>query len=424
MKENVLIRGSRGRRGRWGEDPGNLKPIDPSRLPEGYPYKEAIEDVILTERTIEIAWNDASSIYRCDLEVENRIALVAGQEYCVVWNGKEYRAVCGADSLGIAQLTITTEDGTVTFQNWASGYYVKCSYDCGGTATVAIKHCYEVTHRIEPTLLPDGYPYKETVEKAVLDNVALESADGYKMAYGITAYGDLSESDSVTVAAVEDMLSFENITVIFDGTEHHYTVADAEHFKAYVDGSTIEIGIFVGNRWLQGKSEGASDEILTESGVTDTGEPFCLMLPYLSGKEGTVYAEDGENHTITVKLWNEVTHTMAEEFLPESVKGGGGAEVLTVTFSGANVANTNAVPDVTFDELKAAYDAGKIIKARYVNTTDNNIYELATLGYQGQYDQFHFLIGYYDASGYGTYVLQAYIYKSDNSIVCYMCCQF
>lgn len=155
-EEKVLT--LRGKRAVWAPV-GGSGPIDPKRLPEGYPYKEQSETVIFekqTEQFSEVEGHMQANLSNC--------ALVTGQTIKVVWDDKEYE--CEVDgSLGMPAA------GNFTALGVPSAASVDCPFlfvsgpdyitatavtEMDTEHTIRISEHSETIHTMAPEFLPAG----------------------------------------------------------------------------------------------------------------------------------------------------------------------------------------------------------------------------------------------------------------------------
>lgn len=193
------------------------------------------------------------------------------------------------------------------------------------------------TGPIDPKRLPEGYPYKES-NKTVIE------WDGNTE--GKTSVGDMAYKVSDAVL---------NNETIKNGRIYMHTNSDGvtETVVADVWDSarvTDEI-VMVGEYAIFVRESNASfgDMTFPETGV---------YFPFL----------DGEFYTTKFISESETIYTMAPEFLPAGVGGGG----MMVTVTGADPANL--VIDKTFAEIAEAVKANKNVVLHWKDSSINNTY--------------------------------------------------
>ena len=149
MSNEVLIKN--GNKANWGMDNA---PIDPERLPEGYPYK-AIEKVALVENmSVEPGYHTPST-YEVDFE------FTVGETYTVEWNGKTYECTAalmeGTGVIGNLIIMGIGDDTGEPFVMYTYGgnLYIKGE---GDTAILSIYGVAEIIHPISSDFLPPATP--------------------------------------------------------------------------------------------------------------------------------------------------------------------------------------------------------------------------------------------------------------------------
>lgn len=160
MSNEVLVK--QGNKAEWARDNA---PIDPKRLPEGYPYKGQSEVEVLPETSLSLTetgqdgiflWTGGSSF---DIEV--------GKQYKVIWDGSEYLVEGKEDGnesqriqyIGNAALSggggeDTGEPFVITVMEGYGQYFGTSA----GEHTVSIFGYAETTHPISSDFLPLATP--------------------------------------------------------------------------------------------------------------------------------------------------------------------------------------------------------------------------------------------------------------------------
>lgn len=137
-----------GKKAVWG-------PVDQNVLPEGYPYKEQSEVVVLAEQTVAFS-NQGGQL----LGGLNEAFFVSGNTYKIIWDGTAY--VCTATeiqgSIAIGNLSIVGSTGNnEPFAMTVTGDTTTIMALEGGTEhTVSISEYAETIHPMAPEFLPAG----------------------------------------------------------------------------------------------------------------------------------------------------------------------------------------------------------------------------------------------------------------------------
>lgn len=223
------------------------------------------------------------------------------------------------------------------------------------------------TGPIDPSRLPEGYPYKEVAGNVVMDNVVVDSSTGTQYMYDYHKHA----------LDIVDHPKYTKAIVTFDGVEYQYTLADCPVLTGVTNDGEVEYGVSLGNPYHAAKAQGAPDSVLEN--ITNSGEPFTLELSDGSypNTPSDLYTVDGETHTVTVVMVGETIHPMSEEFLPEGV-GGGVPSYQFITTMGT-------LDGATFDELAAAYPNFTLYPntGRYLLYPSGYLVDEATIGFVG-----------------------------------------
>ena len=303
-------------------------------FPEGYPYSEVREGVVLPETTVTPNEEGAAVLTVA-------LGLVEGQTYTVNWNGTDYECVCAkaetdGDGDGVADTQIGVALGNIGLvtggddtgepfaiveltPEFAAELGVPSIVQIGdGSTSVAlsISSIATINTPIAQKFLPKGYPYEERIEGVLLPETEAGSLTAVPL-----------QMDSLIVG--------ETYIVTVGGVEYETTCK-------------LIIGM---------PSSGKCLGNFVDYGLEDTGEPFAI-IPTEDGVGASVSFENGERQTISVTGPSIVIHPMAEKFMP----GAQEKEVLTylVDLDGVGVLHP------TYDEFVAAIRAGKAISYRYM----------------------------------------------------------
>ena len=150
-EEKVLT--LRGKKAVWAPG-GGSGPIDPKRLPEGYPYK-AIEKTAFVENM------SVTPGYHEPAAYEANFAFAEGQTYAVEWNGETYECIAfsmeGIAAIGNLALLGAGGDTGEPFIMYAfnGSLYIKGT-DSSAAVTLSIYGQVETIHPMAPEFLPAG----------------------------------------------------------------------------------------------------------------------------------------------------------------------------------------------------------------------------------------------------------------------------
>lgn len=184
-EEKVLT--LRGKKAVWAPG-GGSGPIDPKRLPEGYPYKEMgkTEFAILGE--VEFTYHDGISV-QATASVNEKI--VVGETYAVVLDGKEYVATAFEFTQYGMSITMLGNamhiDGSFdengppfAFTTVEFGGQVRISMSItaeAGVHTVEVYKFSEIIHTMAPEFLPAGVGGGVQVVTFATDDMQTFTAD-------------------------------------------------------------------------------------------------------------------------------------------------------------------------------------------------------------------------------------------------------
>lgn len=154
-EEKVLT--LRGKKAVWAPG-GGSGPIDPKRLPEGYPYKEMGEVVLVEEVLALTADNGGGAV-----STAWAFSLVAGNPYKVIYDNEEYTCVAqeypGAPQYATLGNLSLVGGGSDTGEPFAFAG-VSGGYDfiakSAGEHTIRISEYSEIIHPMAPEFLPAG----------------------------------------------------------------------------------------------------------------------------------------------------------------------------------------------------------------------------------------------------------------------------
>ena len=143
-------------------------------LPEGYPYKEIVDDVIYDGIDVPFSYSSRNKIY---YQMQLDCQLIVGETYVVTWDGVEYpNLVAYTDSYGWTTLGSSYDDirnssitKEIPFCMFISGNeeYPECdTILSGSTHNITIVHKKHVTHTIAKEFIPSGTSsWNELVDK-------------------------------------------------------------------------------------------------------------------------------------------------------------------------------------------------------------------------------------------------------------------
>lgn len=154
-------------------------------------------------------------------------------------------------------------------------------------------YVYEKTkmNTIDPSRLPEGYPYKEQSETVLVEETALE----------MTYLNGFSYYSGTPVSLSEG----QECTVYIDGKKYEQSVKQS-----------VMSMLYIGNLWIELRMEGLSEEDIAAVGVENTGEHYC----FVSNSNCWNFVLTGNVETVTFGLSQktETIHTMAPEFMPSA----------------------------------------------------------------------------------------------------------
>lgn len=133
-------------------------------LPEGYPYKEIVDDVIYDGIDVSFSYSSRNKIY---YHMQLDCKLIVGETYVVTWDGVEYPSlVAYTDSYGWITLGSSYDDirdssitKEIPFCMFISGNeeYPECDTILSGSShNITIVHKKHVTHTIAKEFIPSG----------------------------------------------------------------------------------------------------------------------------------------------------------------------------------------------------------------------------------------------------------------------------
>lgn len=277
------------------------------------------ERAIVENHTVEMTSSSGCTTANItDPDTGEYYKIVAGKKYRVIWDGVEY--ICtGFISVGegtALEQSAVSDNGTNSPEKFeietrplykrTTGFgYNDESYPA--THTFSIYEIIKEAREIDRKCLPEGYPYRETVE---VSESLINGSNPENMAedYGVS-YFLLVTSNSALFAGVGTKLRVTIDDYSYTGTMQYAKLTDA------VEAS------YLGNLGIDSRF-----------GMPDTGEPFCMASLAI---DTSALAGDGneDDRTRLVALaWtkgdsigtlkvevlfgNEVVHTMDGELLP------------------------------------------------------------------------------------------------------------
>jgi len=268
----------RGKKTVWAPG-GGTGPIDPKRLPEGYPYKESSEVVICEEFTSESSGTFANS-------PDGSYGVNAGDvlhtptenaKYTITLNGVSYDAVCKKYNGQENNFIISADGCVVTY--WVRAYnnvdWTASVYADNGVLgfTMKLTSIAETIHTMDPEFLPEGYPYKE---ETYMDN--------YEGQVTVTIGADGTNTEDM-ICAVDDGAKYK---VTWDGKDY-FATAKADEQDA--------------------------DKIYAFR--TADGFPFDMYCTFVSGGMPKLIIENAVpgDHTFQIFFVTETVHPMDEEYI-------------------------------------------------------------------------------------------------------------
>lgn len=260
---------------------GGVIPIAQKFLPEGYPYDNQTEEVIIPMQTCTV---DSQGFVSAAYGI---IDLVVGEKYKVMWNGVEYlRTAFELEGTGTVIAYELSETSRFMIIKLAEGTqnnnYIVQALDGSTEVTFAVYHITGETTKIAQKYLPEGYPYEESGYILPETTVEISEFDGE---------GLLSDTINVTIG--------QSYTVNWNGTVFECTA------QGFEEGGMV--APVLGN-------------VGAATGGTDTGEPFVIMaIPaeqaVLMGAGVMIMALDGST-SVTLSIFSESITKMDAKFLP------------------------------------------------------------------------------------------------------------
>lgn len=292
------------------------------------------ERAIVENHTVEMTSSSGCTTANItDPDTGEYYKIVAGKKYRVIWDGVEY--ICtGFISKGegtALEQSAVSDNGTNSpekfeietrplFKRTTGFGYNDESYPA--THTFSIYEIIKEARAIDRKCLPEGYPYRETVENTL--RVCTDAACDltYQETDSVALWGgDYAFDEGLTGALIWDALSAFPIDFTGGGvglieTNIKYTVAvDGDVYEGsapcFNDGYNTHL--LLGNLGLVNIGQGEMES---------TGEPFLTLITFLGSSvstktSGTVVSSE-DISKITIDLWaeSETVHTMDGELLP------------------------------------------------------------------------------------------------------------
>ena len=339
-------------------------------FPEGYPYSEIGEGIVLPETTVTPNENGEATL-------TDALGLVEGQTYTVNWNGTDYECVCvkaemDGDGDGVADMTLGVALGNVGVMTGGEdtgepfviveplpeiaaqvGAAVMVLSATGSTSvTLSITGITEETEVIAQKFLPKGYPYSEVSEGYILPETSYAVDDSAGMAY--------------IMGTPPALVIGQEYTVNWNGTEYTSVALDSSDMGE-------EGGYVLGN-------------IGAMTGGDNTGEPFVIIfLPaenemVQAGIAGGIIPLDGTTSGI-VSIYGitEVVTPIAQKFLPDIDKG---IEIVELYGPLAADGTEHELSHARAD-IERAVDAGKIVILKYASYRSSSSVEFLHLSSMG-----------------------------------------
>lgn len=279
--------------------------LDGKFLPDGLPYSEFAEGVILPETIVEIILDETNPEERTGILLEPVLNIIGGNEYTVTWNDTEYKCVAhdasvltGGEIAGGVLGNVGMMDGSgdsgepfiiVALDSTAAA---KAGYACGfvpldgsESVTVSISGVIETVHKLDGKFLPEGLPYTEFTEGIVLPETLVEFDDD--------GMAPLDKTGTLCIG--------EKYIVTWNGTGYETLCLDGTQFG--------EAGFVLGN-------------VGAMLGGADTGEPFIIMcLPALLDNVGMMIMalDDSISASVSIKGKIGTIHKMDKLYLPDDI---------------------------------------------------------------------------------------------------------
>lgn len=221
-------------------------------------------------------------------------ALEPGGKYVVRWNNQPYDCTCkeslrDGPYIGNAFLLDGSENTGEPFciYRFTEDYY-QIIKDTDTEETIFVEvYGFAVTDlkRMDGDLLPEGYPYRETVKTEIM-------AEQFAMLPSETDFGKSTEIVELTVGG--------QYIVNWDGKEYPCVG------KEYVTDELTSVCI---------------GDVSSLTGGESTGEPFAVVM--VPGDHARIYKRSGTTFTkISVTEIKDVVHPMDKDLLPDDLGGG------------------------------------------------------------------------------------------------------
>ena len=380
-------------------------------LPEGYPYKEQ-SDVVLVEE--EPDWHRNVEAVYC--YTNGGVAPDPGATCIVTYDGQEYS--CSAVVTNAENNIIALQNSDMPVEVAWLGHmncYQFSIYNAGakGSQYVKITTVSETIRTMAPEFLPksaiaqeviisDTEPTDETAE--IWINTSEEWNDN--IAGGVSSWNDLTDkpfdaNNIIKPEALPEGYPYKESRVTVDVSS---MLGPGAVLCKVSDDVPANVADFTGIKiWKNGEGVAVTPAIVNEMGYVDAvlgcviacvdNANFDLDGMYLTIPETGVYLLKAESAGIcmTGVAWDstatqpditwdgvvEIIHPIAPEFLPA---GGGGGGAFYVKFTTTD--NTNYTADKTFAEIVAADAAGQLIIGQVYNGTVKGS-NLNLAGYMG-----------------------------------------
>ena len=267
---------------------------------------------------------------------------VTSQEYTVSWDGVEYNCIAyvaeGPNTPSIGNGSIASvlggNDEPFFITIYEGELMIFAQED--GAHTVRIIGIEKDVHNIDPELLPEGYPYTEIKDVAIVypeETIASEYTNGDIQAKSFDHANVLTNGGKYKV--------------VFNGTEYICTA-----YETIDDGQEGTVVVVGNEAIMSGNGSNGTRQ--------NTGEPFV----YCEWPSDYVNIYWNGEPTCTIKIIEveEVIHPMDSKYLPESV-GGGLLNVAMTIYPEVRDDDTGRVRgscNATFDQIVAAMRNGTI----------------------------------------------------------------
>lgn len=262
------------------------------------------------------------------IKLPGTLPIEDGATYCINFDGKQWEIAADVnEKYGMANIGLWKENHMAVTCNTNTGTTQFLTIAAGNSHTISISKVTEIVHPIEHKYLNSTH-YSEFEEVTLLDEtVTTAEFNEYKQAYGYA-------TDAVVGIVPETAY-----TVVLNGTVY-------ECKCGVLDGES-----FIGNAFM-----------FLGDGTEDTGEPFCIACGLIvTGTNG---------YTIKIIAHEEKVTTIPEKYLPNTPTCLNVDIICYDSLTSGSIeffhegGNGKTGDWISYEEIKAALDAGKQVKAR------------------------------------------------------------